>query len=154
MATPKIEIVFTEPTHIRALAMNLRPNDELEFERLGVTGKQGLWRSYRNSIMRRTALVDNEVAAMWGVGGEVLAETGQPWLATSPLVYKISPLRFARIYKSQVVEMLNLFPRLANFVDASYTESVRLLELIGFTLGEPKPMGPHGAPFREFSMGR
>ena len=41
-----------------------------------------------------------------------------------------------------------------NIVDANYTAAIRLLDIVGFELGEPEPMGIHGKPFRRFEMER
>src|SRR4051812_31279454 len=103
--------------------------------------------------MRRTAFVDGEIAAMWGLGGVMLSDEGTPWLMTTPVVERV-PVSFVRIGRAQVAEMLSRRSRLANVVQASYLGACRLLEVLGFTLDEPIPLGPHGVPFRKFSMTR
>lgn len=148
----KVEIVDTCARHVRELGVVLRAADRQEIEVYGFPTNKALWRSFKGSIMRRTALIDGDVAAIWGVGGAPLSETGQPFLMTSDAVEKVSPLRFVRIYQNEVLKMLQLFPHLVNYVDAAYTKAVRLLDIIGFTLGDPEPVGPHGAMFRKFEM--
>lgn len=148
----KIEIVETTAEHVRKLAGNLREGDIHEIEIYGFPTNKALWRSFKGSILRRTALVDDKVAAIWGVGGVPLSETGQPFLMTSVEVEKVSPLKFVRIYQEEVLRMLQLFPRLVNYVDAAYTKAVRLLDIIGFEIGDPEPLGLKGALFRKFEM--
>lgn len=149
---PHIQLVSTTPAHIRALGETIRRDDKREIESYGFTCAKGIWRSYKQSLMNRCALVDGKVAAVWGVAGTFLGDTGQPFLLTSYESEKISPLRFAKIYQFQVYEMLKLFPSLVNFVLADYSKAVRLLQIVGFTLGEPEMLGQ--GLYRKFSMKR
>lgn len=149
-----VEIVDSLPSHVAQLKGNLRPEDIKEVLRLGVSVERALWRSYKESLIRKTALIDGRVAAMWGAKGGVMAKEGMVWLLTSPDVKKVSPLQFARIYQEQVYNMLKIFPILENYVDASYSSAIRLLEIIGFTVYEPEPVGKDGAMFCRFSIRR
>ncbi len=148
---PKVEIVPTTSAHIRELSRNLREKDRKEIENYGFSANKGLWYGFRRGLNNKTAFVDGELAACWGCAGEYLGEIGQPWLLTTNAVYKISPLRFARIYQLEVKEMLGLFPNLVNYVLNSYDEAIRLLQIVGFTVGEPETIG-HGM-YRKFSIG-
>lgn len=152
MSKPVVEIVSTLPAYIPMLKDSLRDKDRAEIMNLGITPSRALWRSFRRSIMCKTVFVDGEIAAIFGISGEILGEIGRPWLLTSPAAEKVSPLRFVRIYQKEVEEMLKLFPYLASVVDASYDGAVRLLENVGFTVHEPQPLGPDNAAFRKFEM--
>lgn len=152
MAPPVVTIVTTAPSHIRKLKENLRPEDANEILRLGTTISKVLWYSYKNSVLSKTALIDGVVAACWGVGGIFLGKVGQPWLMTTPEIKRVSPLKFARVYQQEVIEMLRLFPKLENYVDAEYTAAVRLLEIIGFTINDPESIAD--AMYRKFWMAR
>lgn len=147
-----INIFPSTSAHVRALAAQLRPGDQHEIEIFGFPTNKALWRSFKGSFLRHTAFIDDEIAAMWGVGGAPMGQTGQPWLLTSAAVENIPPLRFVHIYQQEVLRMLKVFPILVNYVDASYTKAVRLLDIIGFNLSEPEPLGPKGAMFRKFEM--
>ena len=50
--------------------------------------------------------------------------------------------------------MLAICPELRGYVDARYDGALRLLLALGFDLSAEFPFGPHGAPFREYSMRR
>lgn len=149
-----VQIVDALPWHVGKLKENLRPEDAAELLRLGMSIDRALWRSYKESIVRKTAFVDGQVAAMWGVRGDIMSRSGMVWLLTSPQVNQVSPLRFARIYQDQVYKMLNIFPYLENYCDASYTAAIRLLEIIGFTVYPPEPVGKDGAMFSRFTIER
>lgn len=151
---PVIEIVRTTPQHLRELAPKLRAEDEAEILAFGLTLEKALWRSYKSSVMRKTALIDGEVAAVWGVCGHFLGTVGAAWLLTGSAVDKVSPLKFTRIYQQEVKEMLHLFPKLSNIVDADHSAALRLLDIVGFTLGEPKIMGSKGKLFVRFERSR
>lgn len=115
---------------------DLREGEQKEIMAYGVSPQEGLVDSFRVSIMRRTALVDGKVAAMWGIRGTLLGEVGNPFLLTGHEALKVSPLVFTRVYINQLQDMKDLYPILENYVDASYDGAVKLLKLAGFKLEE------------------
>lgn len=147
-----ISIVPSTASHVRELAEQLRPKDRREIEIYGFPTNKALWRSFKGSFMRHTAFIDGKIAAMWGVAGAPMGQVGQPFLMTTNAVYEVSPLKFARVYQHEVLRMLNVFPVLMNYVDAQYEEAIRLLDIVGFELGEPEPLGPNQGLFRKFEM--
>lgn len=149
--SPELSIVATAPAHIRELRDNIRDEDRDEIESYGFSCAKALWRSYKGSLFNKTLLIDKKVAACWGCGGAHLGEVGGPWLITSKEVEKLSPLRFARMYIKEVAEMMEKFPRLEGYVADSYEKSIRLLGIVGFTMGEPEVLG--NGIFRKFSLG-
>lgn len=148
----RVAIVPATADHAWILGRGLRAADVREVGCLGQMPHAAVFWSYRRALIRKTALVDGEVAAMWGVVGAPLGMVGTPWLLTGPASERVSALTFARIYQAEALGMLRLFPKLENYVDASYTGAVRLLKLAGFTLDEPKPYGLTQSPFRRFEM--
>lgn len=149
---PEVIIVPTTAAHIRELNETIRAKDRAEIENYGWTAGKGLWRSYKAGLGNQTALLDGQVAACWGVAGAYLGGQGAPWLLTSDAVYKISALRFARVYQRELYNMLKLFPYLLNWVHADYEEAIRLLSIVGFTIGEPEKLG--NGMYRKFEMRR
>ena len=147
-----IVVIPSTPDHVRELALCLREGDRRENEVYGFPSNKVLWRSFKGSLMRKTAFVDGDIAAMWGCGGVPMGTIGQPFLMTSDACERISPLRFARIYQREVHKMLQIFPRLVNYCDAEYHKAMRLLDIIGFKIGEPEPFGMNGAKFCKFEM--
>lgn len=145
----KLIIRSSRLSDVNNLYETMREKDKIESIKLGFNPKVALTYSYRNALYRQTALIDGQVSAMWGVVGSALSHTGNPYLVTSTHVTEISTYKFVGIYKKEVQEMLKLFPVLENYVDGSYIESVRLLKLIGFTIGEPDNRG-----FYKFSINK
>lgn len=147
---PVVEILPTTAAHIRELQRTIREADRKEIENYGFSCAKGLWMSFKRGLGNNTALVDGRVAAIWGCAGCYLGSTGQPWLLTSPEVEKVSPLYFARLYQREIYKMLNLFPTLTNYVAADYEKAIRLLQIIGFEIGEPEILG-FGGIYRKFT---
>lgn len=129
----------------------MRARDRAECEAGGLTGRKAVWRSYRGSVIARAAFINGELAAIFGMGGGVLSDTGAPWLFTTQVVEQF-PLMFVRVALAMVDEMLQIKNRLENYVSADYPQACRFLASIGFTLGEAEPFGPKGAPFCKFTM--
>lgn len=118
---------------------------------MGLNPDTALYHTYRNALYRKTALLNGEVAAMWGVCGTPLSISGVPYLLTSPLVETVSPIVFSRLYIKEVQEMKKLFPVLENYVDAEYTCAVKMLLLAGFKLEGPITL--NNSLFYKFSIG-
>lgn len=149
----RCQIVDGRPHHLRLLADGLRAGDREEIAAQRMGPYRVLRRTFRDSLWSRTAFVDGEIAAMFGLGGLVLSDLGLPWLLTTPAVERI-PVTFVKRARDAVQDMLNMKPRLENHVLASYTGACRLLEVLGFLLDEPHPYGPDGVMFRRFHLER
>lgn len=151
---PRWKIVECEPAHLRQLAQNLRPEDAEEVRALGQpSAMRMLYRAWRLSVIRRTALVDGEVAACWGVLGSMMGGEGTPWLLTTPAIERV-PVAFAREGRREAAEMLAAYPRLVNYVHAPYRRAIGFLKIVGFSIDEAEPILPTGEYFHRFWMSR
>lgn len=146
-------IVPSTIADVYRIANNLREEDAAEITGFGLNPREALRTSYRHGILRKTAFVDGEIAAMWGLGGAMLSNAGAPWLMTTPVVERV-PVTFLKVGRAQLDEMLLHRAFLCNFVQASYRRACRFLEVLGFVLDPPAPMGPHAVPFRRFWIER
>jgi hypothetical protein len=144
--------VPAEQSHCALLAANLRQDDADEVRAFGESRIRAVNRAFRNGLMCRTAFVDGEMAAMWGIGSNVLSNVGHPWLLTTPVCGRVSPLTYVRIGKTQLAAMLALRPVLYDYVAAKYTRAIGFLKLLGFTVGEPVPLGRHQQLFCKFEI--
>ncbi len=150
----KIEVRPATIADVYALARRLRPGDRAEVEALGQDPRRALRFSFRASLYPPQAcFVDGEIAAMWGMGGDILSDEGRPWLMTGMAVERI-PVSFVKIAQAWIADALSIKPRLENQVLADYTKSVRLLGVLGFRLDERCPLRPGGVPFRRFHITR
>jgi hypothetical protein len=146
-------ILPTTKAHLGVLAEKLRAGDAAEIEAAGISPRRALWRSWRNSVLASTMVVDGEIAAVGGVGGCPLGRVGELWLLTAPPIER-AKIAFLAEARSAVRVMLTIFPELRGRVSADYHKAVRLLEVLGFTVGEPFAFGPSRTLFREYRMVR
>lgn len=135
------------------LAANLRADDAAEITGLDLDPTIVIRTSFRSAVWRRTAFVDGEIAAMWGLGGVLLSDEGAPWLLTTPAAERV-PVTFVKLARANVAEMMRDRRLLSNVVAASYVRACRLLALLGFTLDPPQPMGARGVLYQRFWMTR
>lgn len=145
-----ISIIESTLSHVRELGKSLRENDRKEAEALGLISHKAIHYSFKHAVMRRTCLIDNKVAAMWGVCGTFMGISGQPYLITSKVCEEVSPIKFTKIYIKEVQDMKKLFPILENYVLEEYKEAVRMLKIAKFSLSEPITINNN--KFLKFSM--
>jgi hypothetical protein len=93
-----------------------------------------------------------DLIALFGIAvPTLLSDQGIPWLLGSDRLSRrgCSLIKVARRYLEWVTRA---YPVLVNFVDARNGASIRLIERLGFTLGEPEPFGRAGLAFRRFEL--
>lgn len=139
-----IEVVDATPEHIRLLAADMKEEDAETTILLGSTPYKALWKAYRTSLFKKAAFINGKIAAMWGVAGTYLGEKGYPWLLMSHAADEY-PFRVAFCYRQELKKMLELFPVLEDWVHVGNTKSLRMLELMGFKMSSPQPLGKDGA---------
>lgn len=147
--TIRLEVRHSEIGDVYRLAANLRDGDRAEALALGFDPARAIRASYRDAILRRSYLVDGELAAMSGLCGALLSDIGQPYLMTTPAAER-AKVSFLRLARAAVDEMMHHRMRLEGHVAASYTRAIRLLNALGFDLSKPEPIGPQGALFCAF----
>lgn len=146
----RIEIISANLSHVQELGRTMNREHILEYEGIGQKSHRALWRSWKRAVIRKTAIVDGEVGAIWGVGGSFIGLIGYPFLVTSPKAREVNPHEFASIYRTEVRKMLELFPILENWVDNTYIGAIKLLKLSEFSLDEPIPIGKMKRLYRRF----
>lgn len=144
-------IIPATAAHADYLRDNLRVGERHEIACLGATPAEALRGSLAGSIFARTGVVDGRIAAMWGCGGSLLGGVGEPWLLTTPEVERI-PVRFVKVARDEARQMLGIFPVLSNYVSVQYRQACKMLEVIGFRLGDPVRIG--SGQWHEFRMER
>lgn len=77
---------------------------------------------------------------------------GSPWLLATDAVARY-PAALTRVSRQCLAQMLAAYSALYNYVDVRNVDSVRWLELLGFTVGEPEIYGVERRLFRPFMMG-
>ncbi len=137
---PCIAVVEALPEHVRILGGNLRERDNDIANKAGLSAHRELWRIYKKSIMCKAVLVGGEIVAIWGVHGVFLGKVGKPWFVASPFVEDY-PMKLAFRYRSELRNMLKYFTILEDWVSVDDDKTIRLLEILGFKLNNPEPIG-------------
>lgn len=149
----RTRMVSAASAHIAHLALHMREADRREvWAWSGSTPQEAFERSLAASPLAWTALLEGEPVAMFGAGGEtLLAPVGVPWLLGTDVLDQY-PASVGRASRWGVAQMRACYPVLANWSDARHERAHEWLRWLGFTLGEPQPMGRLGMPFRPFAM--
>ncbi len=135
---------------VYAVARRLRVEDAAEATALGKDPRRALRIAFRASLLPpKLFVVDGEPAAIFGLAGDILSDVGEPWLLTTAAVER-APVSFVRGARLELAVMLEHKPRLENYVVADYAKAIRLLEVLGFNIDPPAPIGPKRALFRRF----
>lgn len=150
-ADPRVEIVDADSDHVFSMAPRLRKADVEEVAELtDAPPLAALMDSMRLSQRAYTVLVDGTPTIMFGVAVHPDdADLGIPWMLATDDLYRIRK-QFLRFGVPVAAKAFEGFKRLINLTSASNTVAHRWLHSLGFTLGEPKPLGLHGADLIPF----
>lgn len=139
------------PADVRRMVHAMRPDDRAEIAAFGLDPKRLLRWLAADSVFVRAAEVDGSLAVLWGVQGQLAADTAYPWLFTAAPIER-APFAFAREARREVRGMLAQWRRLRVDAAATYQRSIRFWRLMGFRVGEPEPVPPHGVLFCSLTM--
>lgn len=148
-----IEIVPATIHHARAI--KLREADAAEcFDVFGCPPNETVEASVLNSDWAYTALVDGEIAAMWGAAGETLiGDAAMVWMLSGSAITRV-PVTTIKESRKFVAAMLERYDFLYGYVDSRHTCALRWLVRIGFRLLAPLPLGPRALMFNRFEASR
>ncbi len=100
----------------------------------------------------RTALADDTVLCMYGVGLQSLAtDTGFPWMLTADAIVK-HQRAFLRGSRGYISEIRSQYRLLLNSADARNIMALRWLKWLGFDIQPAVSFGAEGLPFHQFRM--
>jgi hypothetical protein len=142
---------IVEATHAHAIDLRdrLRALDLRECVGQGLSHHRVVHRTLRRSLFAKSAIIDGRVMAMWGLGGSLIGDEGNPWFLTAPEVERF-PVAVVREARYGVREMLAVKPHLWNYVLADYAQAVKFVGMLGFTIDPPVVVA--GDTFRRFWM--
>lgn len=151
---PVAEVRLEEATeaHVDLVAPRMRSADCLEILASGgYTPADAIRASLAISSFARTAFIDGEAAAIFGIV-ERADGVAIPWLLTTYTVDRF-PLTFWKASKVIVRALLEAWPNMLQAVDVRYTGALSWARRLGFTVREPEPFGEHGLPFSQIEIG-
>ena len=129
------------------LARHLRPGDLREIAALGVSPRAAVMESVRSSDRVWTAFEDERPLMIFGVCDPLFSKSpAVVWALGTPECsrYKRKMLRVGR---AVVRNLLRSYPEMENWCDSRYSESVRFVRHLGFTVDQPREWGVNGEPF-------
>lgn len=144
-------IVQGKVAHIPAIIARVRPADVAElWDFACVTPEQAMYYGLNMSRIVKTGLVDDVPVCIFGVTTvSAVASVGRPWMIGTDLLDKYSKV-FLRRCAPVVDEMLEAYNRLENYVDVRNVRAIAWLRWLGFTMEEPRRMGPYHHMFIPF----
>lgn len=147
----KIEVVPTTPEHIRECVAHIRDKDRAEVWAASGRNPEDVLTSGLDHGAH-TVFADGKVALIYGLQvSSPITKVGCPWMLTTTEVEKHKKLFL--VLTRRMIQHWNKEHRLLfNYVDSRYTEAVRWLKWVGFTVHPAEPFGPFGVPFHRFDM--
>lgn len=151
------EVKFRKPTKadIIYVADNMRLDDIIEvWLSHKSTPLEALEHSVKSSSYTSCVVIDDEPVAILGLSFlSLIPAVGSPWLlgTNKALEHK---RYFLKLGKPVVEEMLQMCPKLYNYVHSENKHSIRWLKWIGFKFSDPAPYGDAGAMFCKFELER
>lgn len=150
MSEVVLEVASDE--HVDLVAPRMRSADCLEvLASGGFTPADAIRASLAISSFARTAFIDGEAAAIFGV---VERDDGRaiPWLLTTTTVDRF-PLTFLKASKVVIRALLEAWPEMLQAVDVRYAGALSWAKRLGFTVSEPRSFGFEGREFCPISIG-
>jgi hypothetical protein len=151
------EVKFVKPTPelMQVIASDMRQADVDEvWASNQYTPLEALHEGFKRSELSVVVTVNDEPCVMLGlVVHSALTGSGIPWLLGTN-----NALNYKRNFFTQVPDvidaMLDVCPRLFNYVHVENKVSIRWLKRIGFTFDDPIPYGHSGELFHKFYLER
>lgn len=137
----KYEIVDCTTAHLRAIAPILRTHDRAEIEATEPRVRHVLHALWRSSFVSHAALVDGQIAAVWGFCGQFVEPEVEAWMFTAPAVERV-PVVFAREVSAGIRAMLETRQSVISECMADYGAALKFFDLLGFEIG---PLERRGA---------
>jgi len=152
-----VEVEFIKPTYelVEAIANDMRQADADEvWASNHHTPLEALLISWKLSHRSVIVVVDNEPCVMIGlVIRDILSGMGVPWMLGTNAALK-HKRHFIKQVPGIIEQMLDICPKLVNYVHGKNEVSIDWLKRIGFTVDEPMRCGPDMELFHKFYLER
>jgi len=153
MGTLNIEVVSATQDLIAGLKGKLREADNEEcMASSGITADEAMQAGFDHSPYCWIGKIDGEPFCAFGViPYPLLRIRGVPWMLGTDKV-KTAIRGIAKYSKEYILEMLEPFEILENYVDARNIVSINWLKRCGFKVEAAEPFGLEQMPFHRFWM--
>ena len=106
----------------------------------GFNPREALRRVFIASHHARTALIDDQPVAMWGVSGSLLGDTAYVWLVLSDRICEM-PLSIVREARNALAMAARSYPNVIATILPDDAASLRFATFLGFEEAERVPVG-------------
>lgn len=127
----EIKIVPCRLEELRLIWRRLRHEEIIELRAAKLHVRHAMFQLWYQSIQPRAAMIDGQVAAVWGDAAPPLAAEGQAWLFTSDLIER-APIGFTKAVKKEIARMLVGRQQLRSSVHRSCERAIRFYQMLGF----------------------
>jgi len=152
-----VTVKYVKPTVelIEEIARNMRQADIEEiWASDNYTPLEALMSSWKMSKYNVVITINDEPCVMMGlVVRDMLSGNGIPWMLGTDTALKYKKKFFTEV-PDVMNQMLNICPRLYNYVHSKNKVSIKWLKWIGFTLCDPEPYGCEKELFHKFYIER
>jgi hypothetical protein len=148
-----IRIVDAEPRHVGMIARQMSESDCARFIGLGRDPRRVIRGFFRQSSYRRTALLDDEPIALWGVTGSLMSPAGLFWLQLSRAAKKF-PLRVVKEGRTELARIMEMRHEIVCYLHHDDTVAMRFAKFFGFEIAEPAMIEGIGFVARRGSLRR
>ncbi|MEB7922396.1 hypothetical protein NGJ69_01485 [Atlantibacter hermannii] len=148
-----VQLLPATDEHIQLILPNVRQADIDELYAVSLMSTEEAIRvGIRTATMSWSGFANGELVTMFGVSpASMIGGNGIPWLVSTRLVEKYQKT-FLRRSRYALQAMLEVYPRLENYVDERNHVAKAWLHWLGFHLEEPAPYGALGLNFHRFHM--
>ncbi|MDW4578486.1 MULTISPECIES: hypothetical protein [Enterobacteriaceae] len=150
-----VQLLPATEDHIQLILPNVRPADIDELYAVSLMSTEDAIRvGIRTATMAWSGFANGELVTIFGVSpASMIGGNGIPWLVSTHLVEKYQKT-FLRGSRHALQAMLDVYPRLENYVDERNYTAKAWLHWLGFHLEAPAPYGALGLNFHRFHMER
>lgn len=146
-------IVPATVEHAEILALNLTLIDIESLELTASTSAlEAIKTSIACSVEAYAGVFNDEPYIVFGVAQPtMLSDIGVPWMISSSAI-KNHGLEFVRQARAVVKVMAERYETLESYIDARYTNTIRMFKAIGFKVSPAAPYGDGGLLFHKLTL--
>jgi len=135
MDAPRVTIRNSVQSDVFALSRQIGSDDTSMRTVHGMKVRRVLRDAFKQSPYCRTALVGDEVAAMWGVAGSLAAMDGHAWVTLGPIAKRHSIWELVRYLRQEMARMGAERPKLFTVIADGDATAERFASIAGFKIG-------------------
>lgn len=131
MSEQSYAVVPASARHIKPLSRHLRAAACITLQGFGMEPRRALHRAFMASNYCRTAMIDNQPVAMWGVKGALLGDEALCWLVLSNAAARM-PVSVVKEARAELARIMDSYREIAITVLPDDEAAIRFAVYLGF----------------------